>query len=79
MKPVLSKTSPVKTSPAKEVHPVLVSAATMAHGFMRSMAIKPYAPKKRRREFGLMGNFHSMHSIRCQVFREKSAGSMPTR
>jgi hypothetical protein len=73
MKPVS-----LKTGPAKDVHPVLVSAATMAHGFMRSMAIKPYAPRDRRREFSLMKNFHSMHSIRCQVFREKGAGSMPT-
>jgi hypothetical protein len=67
-----------KTGPAKDAHPVLVSAATMAHGFMRSMAIKPYAPRDRRREFSLMRNFHSMHSIRCQVFREKGVGSMPT-
>lgn len=73
MKPVS-----LKTGPAKEVHPVLVSAATMAHGFMRSIAIKPFAPRNRRREFSLMRNFHSMHSIRCQVFREKGAGSMPT-
>ena len=73
MKPVSSK-----TSQAKEVHPVLVSAATMAHGFMRSIAIKPYVPRVRSREFSLMRNFHSMHSIRCQVFREKGAGSMPT-
>jgi len=67
-----------KAGSSKEVHPVLVSAATMAHGFMRSIAIKPYTPRNRRREFGLMGSFHSMHSVRCQVFREKSAGSMPT-
>ena len=68
------KSGSLKTGPAKEVHPALVSAATMAHGLMRSMAIKPYAPRDRRREFSLMKNYHSMHSIRCQVFREKGIG-----
>jgi pimeloyl-ACP methyl ester carboxylesterase len=72
------KRAPKKAVPAKEVHPVLVSAATIAHGFMRSLAIKPYAPRKRSREFGLLGRFHSLPSVRCQVFREKSAGALPT-
>lgn len=74
MKPVTLKSGPA----AKAVHPVMVSAATIAHGFIRSMAIKPYAPKVRRREFALLGSGRSLHAIRCQLFREKGAGTMPT-
>ncbi|KAB0671184.1 alpha/beta hydrolase [Oryzomonas sagensis] len=72
------KSVSLKSGPAKEAHPVLVSAATMAHGLMRSMAIKPYAPRDRRREFSQMKKIHSMHSVRCQLFREKGGGSLPT-
>ncbi len=74
MKPVSQKSNPVQ----KEFHPVMVSAATLAHGLMRTMAIKPYAPKLRRREFGLLERYPNLPAIRCQLFREKSAGSMPT-
>lgn len=74
MKPVMARPG---TAP-KDTHPVIVSAATIAHGFMRSMAIKPYVPKDRRREFGLLGSAPSLPAIRCQVFREKGAGTMPT-
>ncbi len=74
MKPVEAKTGPIARNP----HPAIVSAATMARGLMRSMAIKPYIPKDRRREFGLLGSCHSLHAIRCQLFREKGAGTMPT-
>lgn len=74
MKPVTAKTSPTK----KDMHPVIVSAATMARGFMRSMAIKPFTPSDRGREFGLIGKHHSLPAIRCQVFRQKGAGTMPT-
>jgi pimeloyl-ACP methyl ester carboxylesterase len=71
----------VKTLPGSDahgVHPVIVSAATFAHGFMRSMAIKRYVPKDRRREFGLLGRCASLPAIRCQLFREKGAGAIPT-
>jgi hypothetical protein len=74
MKPVSQKSDPVQ----KEFHPVMVSAATLAHGLMRTMAIKPYAPKFRRREFSLLERYPNLPAIRCQLFREKSAGSMPT-
>lgn len=74
MKPHMAKISPA----AKDTHPVIVSAATFAHGLMRSMAIKPYVPKVRRREFGLLGKCGSIPAIRCQLFREKGAGTLPT-
>ena len=66
------------TAPTKDVHPVIVSAATIACGFMRSIAIKPYPPKFRRRELGLLGSCRNPPVIRCQVFREKGVGTMPT-
>ncbi|HEX9080400.1 MAG TPA: alpha/beta hydrolase [Desulfuromonadaceae bacterium] len=62
----------------KEIHPVIVSAATLAHGFMRSMAIKPYRPKSRRREFALLGRYPNLPAVRCQLLREKGNGAMPT-
>ena len=74
MRPVTLKLNPA----AKDVHPAIVSAATIARGFMRSIAIKPFIPKVRRREFGLLGGCRSLPVIRCQIFREKGAGSMPT-
>ncbi len=74
MKPVTASPAPVP----KDIHPVIVSAATLAHGFMRSMAIKPYRPKNRRREFALLGRYPNLPAIRCQVLREKGAGVMPT-
>lgn len=74
MKPVTARSG----ATPKGTHHVIVSAATIAHGFMRSMAIKPYVPKDRRREFGLLESVRSLPAIRCQVFREKGAGAMPT-
>jgi pimeloyl-ACP methyl ester carboxylesterase len=74
MRPVAMKHNPV----AKDVHPVIVSAATIARGFMRSMAIKPYKPKNRSREFGLLASHCNLPVTRCQLFREKGAGSLPT-
>jgi hypothetical protein len=32
-------------------HPAVISVATAATGFMRQMAIKPFTPRKRDREF----------------------------
>lgn len=66
------------TAAAKDVHPVIVSAATIACGFMRSMTIKPYTTKLRQREFELLRNCRNPPVVRCQVFREKGMGTMPT-
>lgn len=61
-----------------EVHPVLVSAASIAHGWMRSLAIKPYKPRVRKREFAVAEQLQSLHEVRCQLFRERGAGQIPT-
>jgi hypothetical protein len=42
------------------------------------MAIKPYKQRHRPRELALREQYQSLHAVRCQVYREKSAGSRPT-
>jgi pimeloyl-ACP methyl ester carboxylesterase len=61
----------------KDSHHV-VSAITAAAGFMRGIAIKRFAPKFRRREFDLISQSRDAHRTRCQIFREKGAGNVPT-
>jgi pimeloyl-ACP methyl ester carboxylesterase len=56
----------------------LVTAVTVAAGFMRGMSIKHFAPKSRRREFAALELNKSSHLSRCQIFREKGAGDVPT-
>ena len=56
----------------------MVTAFTAAAGFMRGIAIKRYAPKVRRREFTLLEQSRDSHRTRCQIFREKGAGNVPT-
>lgn len=61
----------------REMRPV-VSAFTAAAGFMRGIAIKPFTPKSRRREFAVLEQNPDFHRTRCRIFREKSAGTVPT-
>jgi pimeloyl-ACP methyl ester carboxylesterase len=56
----------------------VVTAFTAAAGFMRGIAIKGYAPKFRHHEFTLLKQDSDSHRTRCQIFREKGAGNVPT-
>jgi hypothetical protein len=64
--------------PLTDRHPVLLNMATTTAGFIRSIAIKPYQQRHRPRELALRERYHSLHAVRCLVYREKSAGSRPT-
>lgn len=57
---------------------VFVNVATAATGFMRQMAIKPFAPRHRHREFQVGRELSSLHAVRCQIFKEKGSGQIPT-
>ena len=59
-------------------HPAVMSVATAATGLFRQMAIKPFTPRTRRREFLLIDRFTSLHAVRNQIYKEKGAGSVPT-
>ncbi|MDD2539732.1 MAG: alpha/beta hydrolase [Desulfuromonadaceae bacterium] len=61
----------------KDIHPV-VSAFTAAAGLMRGISIKHFTPKSRRREFAVLERNQDSHRGRCQIFREKGAGTVPT-
>jgi len=56
----------------------VVSAVTAAAGFMRGISIKRFAPPDRRREFAVLEHNQAAHRSRCQLFREKGAGNVPT-
>jgi pimeloyl-ACP methyl ester carboxylesterase len=56
----------------------VVSAFTAAAGFMRGISFKRFAPKKRRREFSEIERNSDSYRMRCQLYREKSAGNVPT-
>jgi pimeloyl-ACP methyl ester carboxylesterase len=45
---------------------------------MRGISIKRYTPKSRRREFAEIEQNQDSHRTRCQLFREKGAGNVPT-
>jgi pimeloyl-ACP methyl ester carboxylesterase len=66
-----------KLQVVKNIRPV-VSAFTTAANFMRGISIKRFAPKFRRREFEVLQQNHDSHRTRCQIFREKGAGNVPT-
>lgn len=59
-------------------HPALLGIATAATGFMRQVAIKPFAPRHRSRELALHGEVESLHAVRSQIYKEKGEGSIPT-
>jgi len=62
---------------AQDTRP-MASAITAAAGFMRGIAIKRFAPRSRRREFSVLDRKPGAHLSRCQLFREKGAGNVPT-
>lgn len=66
-----------KLQVVQDIRPV-VSAVTAAAGFMRGISIKRFAPKSRRREFSVVEHNPNSHQSRCQLFREKCAGNVPT-
>ncbi len=66
-----------KLREVQEIRPV-VSAVTAATGFMRGIAIKRFAPASRRREFAVLEQNQNSHLSRCQLFREKGNGNVPT-
>jgi hypothetical protein len=59
-------------------HPAVVSFTTAATSLMRQMAIKPYRPRTRQREFALGRDVASLHAVHNQVFRERGTGRIPT-
>ncbi|MGB4599681.1 MAG: alpha/beta hydrolase [Trichlorobacter sp.] len=59
-------------------HPSLMNVATATADLLRSMAIKPYTPRQRSAELALRGSYHSVHAVRCQLYKEKGAGQRPT-
>ncbi|HIJ96070.1 MAG TPA: alpha/beta hydrolase [Desulfuromonadales bacterium] len=67
----------VKLRVVREIRPV-VSAFTAAAGFMRSISFKRFTPAVRRREFAVLQQNQDSHRSRCQIFREKGAGPVPT-
>lgn len=69
-----------KTAKLRVVHEIrpVVSAFTVATGFMRSISIKRFVPRLRRREFGVLENNQDALHKRCTIFREKSSGNAPT-
>jgi pimeloyl-ACP methyl ester carboxylesterase len=56
----------------------VVSAVTAAAGFMRSFTIKRFAPKSRHREFAAFVRNPDALRTRCQFYREKGSGTVPT-
>jgi hypothetical protein len=59
-------------------HPALITVATAATGLMRQMAIKPFTPRNRVREFRLINRISSMHAVHNLIFKEKGSGTIPT-
>ena len=59
-------------------HPALITVATAATGFMRQIAIKPFTPRKRDREFRLIDHISSVHAVHNRIFKEKGSGAVPT-
>jgi pimeloyl-ACP methyl ester carboxylesterase len=72
----MSKKS-AKLHVVKDTRP-MATAFTAAAGFMRGISIKPFTPKVRHREFAVLQQTQSHHPTRCQIFREKSSGVVPT-
>lgn len=64
--------------PLAERHPALLHMATATAGLLRSMVIKPYTPQQRPLELAVRADYHSLHTVRCQVYKEKGDGLNPT-
>ena len=56
----------------------VVSAFTTAAGFVRGIALKRFVPKARRREFEEYVRDPDSYRARCQIYREKGFGNIPT-
>lgn len=56
----------------------IASAFTTAAGFIRGISFKRYLPKFRRCEFAILEQNQDSVQSRCQIFREKGAGNVPT-
>src|SRR6266568_2200517 len=56
----------------------VVSAFTAAAGFMRGISFKRFAPTNRLREFSALERNQDAYRTRCQIFREKGVGNVPT-
>lgn len=56
----------------------MVSAVTAAAGFVRSFTMKRFAPKARHREFAAFVRNPDALRTRCQIYREKGTGTVPT-
>ena len=56
----------------------VVSAFTAAAGFVRSISFKRFAPKIRRHEFEQFVRNSDSYRSRCQLYREKGDGNVPT-
>jgi pimeloyl-ACP methyl ester carboxylesterase len=61
----------------QNIRPV-ASAVTAAAGFMRGISIKRFAPKSRHREFAAYVQNPDALRVRCQIYREKGVGNVPT-
>jgi len=62
----------------REKRPMVASAALLAAGLMRTMAIKLHTMKSHHRELELLRRRPETHMTRCRLFREKGAGTIPT-
>lgn len=67
-----------KLQTAKKKTPVMESAVLIASTLVRSLTIKHYKPRVSRREITLLEQEPRLFSARCQLFREKGAGNIPT-
>ena len=62
---------------SKDIRPV-AAAFSAAAGFMRGINLKRFVPRSRQREFAVLEKNPDTHRMRCQLFREKGAGTVPT-
>ncbi|HXE95245.1 MAG TPA: hypothetical protein VN642_02480, partial [Dongiaceae bacterium] len=56
----------------------VISVVTKAAGFMRGVSFKRFTPESRHREFAVLEQTQESLHTRCQIFREKGAGGVPT-
>jgi len=57
---------------------VVLKVAGKATAMLRNLSLKPYAPKRRTREFAAAHGLPSLHAVRTSIFREKGEGTIPT-
>lgn len=59
-------------------HPVLLKASGKAAAMLRHISLKPYRPRRRKREFSALQAGESVHAVHSTIYRERGSGSMPT-